>query len=487
MTLPSDSLRLDDGPYWPLPSGLVETTFVRGGGSTTRANLGLAIGFSDDFELGAHLIKLQLDPVRDFADPSVYALYRLLGKDFELGIYGELTVPFERGMTLTAGLPLAFHLGDSVRIDTGPFILHDLQRGPGIGPGNDPSFVPGNDPDLVVPLQIPISFSQVTLGPEAALVWRDFDNDDFILGFFAGYTLESRGGTLGDLGGRLRMPSTNVGTDVLTVMFEQISTSICEDAMELADRVVVVTGGASGIGRALCRRFAAEGARRVVVADVSAEGAASVATEIGAVAVAVTTDVGQEADVRRSVASTLDDCGAIDLFCSNAGIAIEGGIEGPDDGLFFSIDVNFMAHLWAARALMPSMLARGEGYLLSTASAAGLLTQIGSVPYTVSKHMAVALAEWLSVTYGDRGIRVSVLCPQGVRTGMLNETSGPRFLLDAAIEPEIVANHVIEGLAAERFLILPHPEVREFVQRKATDPDRWLAGMRRLAKRIAEA
>jgi hypothetical protein len=220
MTLPSDSLRLDDGPYWPLPSGLAETTFFPGPGSVTRLNFGFGIGFSDDFEMGAHLIKLQVDPDSDFASPSVYAMYRFLDRDFELGVFGEVTVPVERGVTITGGMPLGIHLGDSVRIDTGPFVVHELQRGRGLGPGNDPRFVPGDDPDLIVPFQLPISFSQVTLGPEAAVVWREFDQEDFVLGFFAGYTLRSRGGTLGDIGGRLRFPSTEVGSDLFTVMFE---------------------------------------------------------------------------------------------------------------------------------------------------------------------------------------------------------------------------------------------------------------------------
>lgn len=248
--------------------------------------------------------------------------------------------------------------------------------------------------------------------------------------------------------------------------------------MELAGKCCVVTGGASGIGAALCRRFAAEGAARVVVADLNAAGAARVAAEIGGVA--VTTDVSREDEIRRLVQSA----GEIDLFCSNAGIALAGGADASDDDWKKSFDVNFMAHVWAARALLPQMLERGSGYLLCTASAAGLLSQIGSAPYTASKHAAVAFAEWLSITYGGRGIRVSCLCPQGVRTGMLNETTGPAFLLAGALEPDAVAAHVVDGLREERFLILPHPEVAEYVRRKATDPDRWLAGMRKLAAQL---
>ena len=255
--------------------------------------------------------------------------------------------------------------------------------------------------------------------------------------------------------------------------------------MELGGKVAVVTGAASGIGRALCRRFAREGARAVVVSDLNADGARTVAEEIGGLAVPA--DVSHEADIVALAETALKTYGQIDLFCSNAGIAIEGGVDVPDGVWRRIIDVNFMAHLWAARAVLPSMLERGEGYLLATASAAGLLTQIGSAPYAVTKHMAVAFAEWLSITYGEQGIKVSILCPQGVRTGMLNEASGPSFLLVGAIEPEAVAEAVVNGLREEKLLILPHPEVREFVLRRASDPDRWLRGMRRLQQRIIQA
>jgi NAD(P)-dependent dehydrogenase (short-subunit alcohol dehydrogenase family) len=254
--------------------------------------------------------------------------------------------------------------------------------------------------------------------------------------------------------------------------------------MKLADRVAVVTGGASGIGRALARRFAAEGARGVVVADLDGDGAAGVAREIGGLA--VPTDVSREGDIVQLVERATSEFGAIDLFCSNAGIITEGGVDTPDSEWQRIWNINFMAHVYAARAVLPGMLARGEGYLLQTASAAGLLTQIGSAPYAVTKHAAVSLAEWLAVTYGDRGIRVSCLCPQGVRTNMLAEAErGPgRFLLAGALEPEQVAERVVAGLAEERFLILPHPEVAEFMRRKADDYDRWLKGMRRLQAKL---
>jgi NAD(P)-dependent dehydrogenase (short-subunit alcohol dehydrogenase family) len=253
--------------------------------------------------------------------------------------------------------------------------------------------------------------------------------------------------------------------------------------MELVGKVVVVTGAASGIGRALALRFDAEGARAVAVADRDADGAAAVAAEIGARAIAVTTDVSDEADVRRLVEVTEEAFGPIDLFCSNAGIATGGGVETPDAEWQRIWDVNLMAHVYAARAVLPGMLARGEGYLLNTASAAGLLTQIGSAPYAVTKHAAVAFAEWLAITHGDAGIKVSCLCPQGVRTPMLGD--GGALLGPGAISPEEVADAVVAGLRSEEFLILPHPEVREYVRRKADDHDRWIRGMRRLQARTS--
>ncbi|MGO4880818.1 MAG: SDR family oxidoreductase [Bryobacteraceae bacterium] len=252
--------------------------------------------------------------------------------------------------------------------------------------------------------------------------------------------------------------------------------------MRLADKVAVVTGGATGIGRALCRRFAAENARSVVVADIDGEGAEQVSREIGGLA--VRTDVSRESDIQELVARATEKFGAIDLFCSNAGIAMEGGVEASDADWQRIWSINLMAHVYAARAVLPGMLARGEGYLLQTASAAGLLTQVGSAPYSVTKHAAVSLAEWLSITYGDRGIRVSCLCPQGVRTNMLAEARHGHLLRDGAVEPEQVADAVIAGLAEECFLILPHPEVAGYLRRKADDYDRWLRGMRRMQAKI---
>jgi NAD(P)-dependent dehydrogenase (short-subunit alcohol dehydrogenase family) len=254
--------------------------------------------------------------------------------------------------------------------------------------------------------------------------------------------------------------------------------------MKLAGRHAVVTGGASGIGRALARRFSAEGAKAVVVADLDGDGAGQVASEIGGLGLAV--DVTDFEQVRSLVERAEQQNGPIDLFCSNAGIAIPGGVEVPDDAWQRIWDVNLMAHVYAARAVLPGMIARGEGYLLNTASAAGLLTQIGSAPYAVTKHAAVALAEWLSITHGEQGIKVSVLCPQAVRTAMTADVEGGGVAgVDGMLEPDELADSVIEGLADERFLILPHPIVLTYMQRKAGDYDRWLAGMRKLLSRFA--
>jgi NAD(P)-dependent dehydrogenase (short-subunit alcohol dehydrogenase family) len=250
--------------------------------------------------------------------------------------------------------------------------------------------------------------------------------------------------------------------------------------MKLAAKIVVVTGGGNGIGRALCERFAAERAKAVIVADVDGDAARQVAGQVGGQA--IETDVSRETDVARLVAQVLEQHGAIDLFCSNAGIAVDGDENTPTAEWERCWDVNVMAHVYAARAVLPGMLARGEGYLLQTVSAAGLLTHPQSATYAVTKHASLALAEWISIAYGDRGIKVSALCPQGVRTDMLRRAAsgGRTFLVDSALEPGQVADEVVKGLEAERFLILPHPEVAEYVRRRATDHERWLRGMRRL-------
>jgi NAD(P)-dependent dehydrogenase (short-subunit alcohol dehydrogenase family) len=250
--------------------------------------------------------------------------------------------------------------------------------------------------------------------------------------------------------------------------------------MEMNGRVIVVTGGASGIGAALVRRFAREGAAGLVVADMNAQAAQAVAADVGGLA--VRTDVSNEADVQALIAQATTRFGRVDVLCSNAGIALGGGVEAPNADWQRIWEVNLMAHVYGARAVLPQMIERGEGYLLQTASAAGLLSHPDSALYAVTKHAAVSLAEWLSINYGERGIRVSCLCPQGVRTPMLLGADGERksFLNDGSVSAEQVADDVIAAMREERFLVLPHPEVHGFMQRKVADVDRWLGGMRRL-------
>jgi NAD(P)-dependent dehydrogenase (short-subunit alcohol dehydrogenase family) len=260
-------------------------------------------------------------------------------------------------------------------------------------------------------------------------------------------------------------------------------------SVDVRDRVVVVTGGASGIGRALCRAFARAGAAAIVVSDIDERGAKAVAQEFGERGRAVTTDVGSEPDIVRLVASTEEAFGRIDLFCSNAGILVPGGVEASNEAWDRIWHINVLSHIYAVRAVLPAMLARGEGYLLHTASAAGLLTQIGSAPYSVTKHAVVGLVEWLSITHGDSGIGFSCLCPQGVWTNMTGgggERRSPSEVAtstagrDGFMEPEDVADIVLAALAENRFLILPHPEVATYEQRRAGDRERWLTGMRRV-------
>ncbi len=254
--------------------------------------------------------------------------------------------------------------------------------------------------------------------------------------------------------------------------------------MELVERVVVVTGGGNGIGEAMSRRFAAEGAS-VAVVDVDDEAVRRVAGEIGGLWMEA--DVASESESRAVVNEVEDRLGPIDLYCANAGIGMEGGVETSNEDWQRIWDVNFMSHVYAARAVLPGMLARGEGYLLHTASAAGLLTNLGAAAYSVTKHAVVALAEWLQITYGDRGLRVSALCPQFVFTELLGDLLPSGMMTMAGqvgLSPDEVAEAVVEGLAEERFLILPHPEVSEYFAFKATDYDRWLRGMRRLQSRL---
>jgi NAD(P)-dependent dehydrogenase (short-subunit alcohol dehydrogenase family) len=256
--------------------------------------------------------------------------------------------------------------------------------------------------------------------------------------------------------------------------------------MQVADRHVAVTGAAGGIGRALIRRLAQEGSRALVAADRDVAGAQAIADEVGGLAVAL--DAGQESSVRELIAEATAANGPIDIFISNAGVpGAMGGPEAEDDSWDEAWRVNVMAHVWAARALLPEMVARGEGYLINTASAAGLLTQVSSLVYSVTKHAAVSLAEWLAIEYGDSGVRVSCICPQGVRTPMLDlamqEPAGAAALAAGGlIEPEDVADAVIAGIRDERMLILPHENVAGFLAMKGSAPDRWIEGMRRLVR-----
>lgn len=251
--------------------------------------------------------------------------------------------------------------------------------------------------------------------------------------------------------------------------------------MELKDKVVVITGGSGGIGRAMAKAFLAQGAKAIMLADLNEAAVTTAAREIGCDGMAC--DVTQESQVQALVNRTVERHGPIDLFCSNAGAGGSGVLTDAANEVWQKQwDLHVMAHLYAARAVLPSMIERGAGYLLNTASAAGLLAALGSGPYTVTKAAAVKLAEFISITHGDDGIRVSVLCPQGVNTAMAPRRLGDGQT-DGIIEPEQLAQTVVQALREERFYVLPHPEVEEYVRRKGDNVDRWLLGMRRLRKR----
>lgn len=253
--------------------------------------------------------------------------------------------------------------------------------------------------------------------------------------------------------------------------------------MDIAGKVVVVTGGAGSIGSALARKFKDAGAAAVVIADQDAAKTDEMASAIGCAAIAC--DVTSEESVKELIARVEAEHGPIDIFCSNAGIMLVGGEDAPNDEWQLCWDVHLMSHVYAARHLAPKMAARGGGYLVNTASAAGLLAHVDSATYTVTKHAAVAFAEWLSITYGDRGVRVSVLCPQAVRTAMIAGREGEAASVDGIMEPDDMADIVLATMAREEFLILPHEAVREYVRRKGEDTERWLAGMRRWRAKIA--
>lgn len=253
--------------------------------------------------------------------------------------------------------------------------------------------------------------------------------------------------------------------------------------MELNSKVIVITGGGSGIGAAMARRFATEGPTALVVADIDLDSARAVADEVGADA--VLTDVSDEAANRALIEGTEDRHGPIDVFCANAGIGMVGDEQSDSDIWDRMWGINVMSHIHAARHLVPSWRARGEGYFLATVSAAGLLTNLKAAQYSVTKHAALAFAEWLAVTYGDAGVKVSALCPQFVNTPLLTDSEAFKALGgNHTLEPEEVADAVVSGLREEKFLILPHPEVEKYFQNKANDYERWLGGMRKLQRTV---
>ena len=250
--------------------------------------------------------------------------------------------------------------------------------------------------------------------------------------------------------------------------------------MEMMNRVAVITGGSGGIGRAMAKAFLAEGAKGIVLADLDEAAVQAAAQELGCLGFAC--NVTDESQIQALTAYALDQFGQIDLFCSNAGAGGEGVLTDASNEVWqMQWDLHLMAHVYAARAVLPHMIERGEGYLLNTASAAGLLAALGSGPYTVTKAAAVKFAEFVSITHGDDGIRVSVLCPQGVNTAMAPRSLGDGQT-DGIIEADDLAKTVVETIREERFHVLPHPEVEEYVRRKGDNVDRWLTGMRRLRR-----
>ncbi|WP_299897114.1 SDR family oxidoreductase [uncultured Ruegeria sp.] len=251
--------------------------------------------------------------------------------------------------------------------------------------------------------------------------------------------------------------------------------------MQLRNKTVVVTGAADGIGKGMAERFAQEGAR-VICSDIDKAGAHAVANKIDGVA--FTCDVSSEDQIRTLIDFTENTVGPIDLFCANAGILTLGGLDVPDDQWEKIWKINVMSHVWTARHLVPRMIGRGGGYIFTTASAAGLLNQPGAAPYGVTKHAAVGFAEWLSLTYGAKGLRVSVLCPQAVRSKMTEGHEVSVASIDGMLEPEDVAEACVQAIRSERFLVLPHPQVLDYLRLKAADYDRWLGGMCKLNQKF---
>ena len=255
--------------------------------------------------------------------------------------------------------------------------------------------------------------------------------------------------------------------------------------MELKDKIIVVTGGASGIGRAMAIRFKAEGAKQVVAVDINIDGAEATAELIGGVAMSA--DVSKEEDIQRVIEATEDTIGPIDLFCSNAGVGMAESINSANKEWQMSWDINVMSHVYASRHLLPRMISRGGGYFLNTSSAAGLLNQIGGAAYGVTKHAAVGFGEWLAIHHQHQGIKVSMLCPQAVRTPMTDNDNDATAAAasNGMIEPEELCDTVVEGLRSETFMILPHPVVLDYMRNKTNNYDRWIGGMNKLMKKIA--
>jgi NAD(P)-dependent dehydrogenase (short-subunit alcohol dehydrogenase family) len=254
--------------------------------------------------------------------------------------------------------------------------------------------------------------------------------------------------------------------------------------MKLEGKIAAITGAASGIGRELARRFHQEGAKALALADISEEALAEVAAEVGGLAIPC--DVTKESDIATLIERAESELGPIDVFCSNAGICVVGGEDAPDAEWQTNWDIHVMAHIYAARHLAPRMAERGGGYLVNTASAAGLLSHVNSATYSVTKHAAVGFAEWLAINYGGQGVKVSVLCPQAVRTAMTDGHEQGVASLDGMMEAEDLADHVIRAMDEESFLITPHGEVLDYIQGKTADYDRWIGGMQRLKQKYGD-